>query len=184
MPWSRTKSSLRSSALVTCLKLKGRAEKAKTSPSGYTLTQNTQTLATWQATTLCLKRNNGTKGCCPANLPSRGGRADWEKGMDRTLMRPSRSHLNKKAEALLGRLQLWSLGSLARQRETHWVLNSLHLCSEGHLQRLKQLNIPPSGALTPTSHGTTAPYISNLQLQIQLLFFFHPATTDLSHHLH
>lgn len=91
--------------------------------------------------------------------------------MDRTLIRPSRAHLNKKAEALLGHLQPWSRGSLARQRETHWVLNSLHLHSEGHLQRLKQLNIPPSGALTLTSQGTKAPYISNLQLQIRLFFF-------------
>lgn len=91
--------------------------------------------------------------------------------MDRTLIRPSRSHLNKKVEILLGCLQLWSLRLFVRQRETHWVLNSLHLRSEGHLQRLKQLNIPPSGALTPTSQGPTAPYISNLQLQIQWLFF-------------
>lgn len=91
--------------------------------------------------------------------------------MDRTLIRPSRSHLNKKVETLLGCLQLPSLRLFARQRETHWVLNSLHLRSEGHLQRLKQLNIPPSGALTPTSQGPTAPYISNLQLQIQWLFF-------------
>lgn len=91
--------------------------------------------------------------------------------MDRTLIRPSRSKLNKKVEALLGRLQLWSRGSLAKQRETYWVLNSLHLRLEGHLQRLKQLNIPPSGVLTLTSQGTTAPYNSNLQLQIRLFFF-------------
>lgn len=94
--------------------------------------------------------------------------------MDRTLIRPSRSKLNKKAEALLGRLQLWSRGSLAKQRETYWVLNSLHLRLEGHLQRLKQLNIPPSGVLTLTSQGTTAPYNSNLQLQIRLFFGFFP----------
>lgn len=91
--------------------------------------------------------------------------------MDRTLIRPSRSHLNKKAEALLGRLQLWSLGSLARQRETHWALNSLHLHSEGHLLRLKQLNIPPSGALTPTSQGTTAPLHLQFATTTTTLFF-------------
>lgn len=125
--------------------------------------------------TLVFAGNNRAKGGCPANLPSRGATLIGQKGMATTLIRPHTPHTHTyiKSRGLAGRLQLRSAGSMARERGTHWALNSHHLHIQGHWQRLKQLNIPPSVAPHSDLPATAALSITDIHLQINRTLCFH-----------
>lgn len=100
---------------------------------------------------LCLKSNSAKRGFCCQSSPQ-GGHFDRAWGDGHNIDKASQSHtcLNKELGLAGPPAAPTSRVNGEAERSTR-ALNSDHLHTEGHWQRLKQLNIPPSVALTPTS---------------------------------
>ena len=105
----------------------------------------------------------GEQGGCPANLPSRGATLIRAKGDGHNIDKASLSHthtrLYKKPRPCWAACSSDQRGQWRGSRGgKHTVaLNSHHLHPEGRWQRLKQLDIPPSAAPTPTSQPPRPP---------------------------